>query len=205
VRLLDDPDAAHAELDRVLATELPLSARNQFFEQRRGIARSLPERLRSRLAGAAELRAALLRKPDFDLAYELVQATYDRPIVHALHGPDRLTWWCAFSVYGQEGGVTPPRPPFLPGDNEAEMEKLDALGSGASWILRTTLARAKSHPDDPRVPEALALAIEETRWACGDRETDALAEKAFGVLKRRYAKTKWAKQTRYWYRAGRRY
>ncbi|HEX6084589.1 MAG TPA: hypothetical protein VF266_08680 [Thermoanaerobaculia bacterium] len=256
VRLLSDAETAHAELDRVLAGDLPISARNQFFEQRRFIARSLqeylrhtpvtivgegqdpvsgesvenvlppdaavvinywmpvemmaaaakdeslPERLRSQIGGAAELRAELLRKPDFDLAYDSAQQTHYRPVVRPFdRQTERVHWWCGFSRYANEDGAAPPRPPFLPG-NEAEIEKLDALGSGASWILRTTLARAKSHPDDPRVPEALALAIEETRWACGDEDTDALAEKAFGVLKRRYAKTKWAKQTKYWYRSG---
>lgn len=158
--------------------------------------------VRARVAAATELRAALLRKPDFDLAYATVKEIYRRPFVRPF-GDDgeRPNWWCGFDVYAAEHGQTPPRPLFL-GDNEPEAEKLRALGSGASWILRTTLARAKSHPDDPRVPEALALAIEGTRWACGDSDTDALAEQAFGVLKRRYAKTEWARKTRYWYRAG---
>ncbi|HYC91210.1 MAG TPA: hypothetical protein VEO54_18465 [Thermoanaerobaculia bacterium] len=256
VRLMRDEAAAHAELDRALAAALPVSARNQFFEQRRFIARSLqeylrhtpvtivgegfepthgkytenllppdaavvinywmpvemmaaaakdeslPELLRSQIGGAAELRAALLQKPDFDLAYESAQRTYYRPVVRPFNRQtERVHWWCPFYHYATEDGVKPPRPSFLP-DNDAEMEKLNDLGSGASWLLRTTLERARTHPDDPRVPEALALAIEGTRWACGDEETDALAEKAFGVLKRRYAKTKWAKQTKYWYRAG---
>lgn len=255
VRLMSDDAAAHAELDRVLATDLPLSARNQFFEQRRAIARSLqeylrhtpvslvgeglepaageytenlippdaavvlnqwmplemllaaakdeslPENVRRRIAEATGLRAALLREPHFDLAYETAKNVLARPFVRSLNDDGRPYWWCSFDAYGKEDFYTPPRPPFL-GDNEAEAEKLRTIGSGATWILRTTLERAKSHPDDPRVPEALALAIEGTRWACGDAETDTLAERAFGVLKRRYAKTKWAKQTKYWYRAG---
>lgn len=256
VRVMLDEDAARAELDRVLAMPLPTSARNQFLEQRRGLATSLQEFLRAtavslvgeglepvegeatenvmppdaavafnqwmpvemllaaskdealaeelrwRVRDAAELRAALLRKPDFDLAYATSKEFLDRPFVRPFRkSDDRPHWWCAFDAYGAEDGYTPPRPPFL-GDNEAEAEKLRELGSGATWILRTTLARAKSHPDDPRVPEALALAIEGTRWACGDEDTAGLAAQAFTVLKRRYAKTKWAQQTKYWHRPG---
>ena len=118
-------------------------------------------------------------------------------------GDERPNWWCKGGPSELEVAA-PPVPPFLEDNHDADREKLklEQLGSGASWILRTTLARAKSHPDDPRVPEALALAIEGTRWACGDDATDKLAAQAFGVLKKRYAKTKWAEETEYWYRAG---
>ena len=74
------------------------------------------------------------------------------------------------------------------------------MGSGATWILRTVLARAKSHPDDPRVPEALSLAILGTHRACGDGDTEKLAKEAFGVLHKRYGKTSWAAETPYWYK-----
>jgi hypothetical protein len=252
VRLLTDADARRAELDRVLARDIPRSARNQLLEQRRSLARSLAEFLRdtpvaivgegmdpvtteekfmppdatfafnihmplsmlqqaakdesldadvrARLARAVELRAALLAKPNFDLAYAMSTNIGADPYVYPFRAADeRPNWWCQ----GGQRGDAPPVPPFLDGQLAAEAEeaKLTALGSGASWILRTTLARAKSHPDDPRVPEALASAIENTRWACGDADTDALAEQAFGVLKRKYAKTEWAQQTKYWYRA----
>jgi hypothetical protein len=162
---------------------------------------TFPADVRARVARATELRAALLRNPDFDLAYATVKEIYRRPFVRPFgDDEDRPNWWCAFDAYGEADGKVPPHPPFL-GDNEAEAEKLRKLGSGATWILRTTIARASSHPDDPRVPEALALAIEGTRWACGDDDTDALAEQAFGVLKKRYPKTKWAQQTKYWHKA----
>ena len=164
---------------------------------------SLDADVRARVGRAAEWRAALLGKPDFDLAYEMAANPFADPYVYPFRLADeRPHWWCQGGPRDLDDDA-PPVPPFLDGQLTAEAEdaKLTELGSGASWILRTTLARAKSHPDDPRVPEALASAIDNTRWACGDAETDALAEQAFGVLKRRYAKTKSAQLTKYWYRA----
>ncbi|HJQ37422.1 MAG TPA: hypothetical protein VKB93_09805 [Thermoanaerobaculia bacterium] len=104
-------------------------------------------------------------------------------------------WWC---LHHPEKGLAPP--PFLTGTDE--VQKLRELGSGATWLLRTFLDLANAHPRDPRVAENLSIAIKGTRHSCGDTETDALAEKAFNLLHRRYGKTEWAKETPYWYRAG---
>lgn len=255
VRLMKDADARRNELDRVLAREIPVSARNQLLAQRRGLARNLAELLRdtpvsivgagleagtyeglhmppdatfafnfhmplatlqkastdeafapdvrTRVARATRVRAALLANPDFDLAYATAKDLLADPYVLAFNrGDERPNWWCKGGPSELEVAA-PPVPPFLIGNEAASAEtaRLEQLGSGASWILRTTLARAKSHPDDPRVPEALALAIDGTRWACGDEDTDRLAEQAFTLLKKRYPSTKWAQQTRYWHRA----
>lgn len=166
---------------------------------------TLHPEVRARLTDAAETRAALLEQPDFELAYSLVYSVHARPWPRPFRENDeRPNWWCVSPPFGADLVKATPLPPFLADDAEraiAELEQIQELGSGATWILRTTLARARSHPDDPRVPEALAAAIDGTRWACGDEDTDALAERAFGVLKRRYAATKWAKGTKYWHRA----
>lgn len=259
-RLMFDPGPIRAELDRALARDIPLSARNQLLARRRGYARTLaeflrdlpaklvgegmdpvlpadatrtflppdaafvlnywtplatlqkasadetlPEELRAQIAAATKMRAALLERPDFDLAYETVKEVYRRPYVSPFQSSnERPNWWCRGGGENDVAvGQSTRLPDFLDEEDttDAESERLRELGSGATWILRTTLARAKSHPSDPRVPEALALAIEGTRWACGDSETDALAERAFGLLHRRYGKTQWAADTEYWYRA----
>ena len=254
VRLLlaaERDDDARAELDRALARDLPVSARNQLLAQRRAVARtlaeflrdtpatpvgdgestfdpqtatvtlppdaaavlnfrmplktlqlatkdeSLPAEIRTALQRAVTTRAALLDEPAFETAYRIVQDTEEKPYIDALDG-DWQNWWCA----GGSRDQTPP-PPFLRATSiiaDAENETLTALGSGASWILRTAIARARSHPKDERVPEALSLAIHGTRRACGDAETEKLAQQAFGVLHRKYAGTKWAQDTPYWYR-----
>lgn len=256
VRLLEDPDAKRAELDRVLArNDVPTSARNQLLAQRRDVARSLdeflrdapveivgfgftpgstgdpllaagaavvlnywmpvgmmleagtsealPENLRWRVKEAAETRAALLKKggDKFALAYELVKDSSRIPYVDALT-EQSSQWWCAGGPpwHGETISSTPV-PLFLQVEDSSdeEMDALRKLGSGASWIFRQVLARAKSHPDDPRVPEALSLAIKGTRYTCGDDDTARLARQAFQLLHRRYAETQWARDTPYWY------
>jgi hypothetical protein len=246
----DRDDDARTELDRVLARDIPVSARNQFLTQRRSVARTLddylrdapmqpvgdpemvedpatttptlqadaaavlnygmplkmlqlaakdetlPAAIRGPLQRAVATRAALLEKPTFDTAYTIVQNTEDSPYVSALDG-DWRDWWCA-------GGSSPsPLPLFLRATSEvagAENGKLQSLGAGATWLLRTAIARAKSHPNDERVPEALSLAILGTRYACGDADTAKLAQQAFGVLHRKYGETQWARETPYWYK-----
>ena len=248
---------ARVELDRALAPDLPVSARNQLLEQRRATAEtlaeflrdlpatpvgegsdtvdpkdakpqlppgaavalnhwmplktlqlaakseSLPEDIRNRIARAVATREMLLKKPTFDTAYAIAQDTSNSPYGQPLDY-DRGGWWCASGLsYDLDDVQKTHLPLFLydPADTAStERDKLIDLGSGASWILRTTLARAKSHPKDERVPEALSLAIQGTRYACGDADTEKLAKQAFGVLHRQYAKTTWAKETPYWYK-----
>lgn len=109
-------------------------------------------------------------------------------------------WWCI-------GRASAPHttPPFLAEhalQAATERVALTELSHGTTYMLRTFLDAARTRPKDPRIPEALALAIQGTRWACGGSETDQLAEQAFAVLHRKYASTKWAKETPYWYRSG---
>jgi hypothetical protein len=250
-------DEVRTELDRALARDIAMSARNQLLAQRRGVARTLaeflrntpakpvgegqdvldpqaarpelppdaavvlnywmplktlqfavkddtlPAEIRDPLKRAVTTRAALLEKPTFETAYLIVQDDDRKPYVDALDG-GYLNWWCkGGSRVDADVANATPLPPFLSATSEladAENDKLRALGSGATWILRTALARAKSHPNDERVPEALSLAILGTRSACGDDDTANLAKEAFGVLHRKYGKTTWAAETPYWYR-----
>ena len=107
-------------------------------------------------------------------------------------------WWC---FYGAEPLKSVP--PFLAGTNIAnERLALMELGSGPTFLLQAFLDLADAAPKDPRVPEGLSLAVKGTRWACGDAETDKLAERAFNLLHKRYASTTWAKETPYWYKSG---
>jgi hypothetical protein len=158
---------------------------------------TLPTEIRDPLARAVSTRRILLGDASFETADVFVHDTELRPYIHAEHYYYG-NWWCA-------GGPTQTAPvplflrPTLSAAN-AEQEQLRAMGSGATWILRTVLARAKSHPNDPRVPEALSLAILGTRRACGDGDTEKLAKEAFGALHRKYGKTSWAAETPYWYK-----
>jgi hypothetical protein len=54
------------------------------------------------------------------------------------------------------------------------------------------------HPDDPRVPEALHLAVRTTRYTNGAHTTN-FPKQAFQLLHSRYPKSEWTALTPYWY------
>jgi len=182
------PDAAYVLNHWAPLKTLQVAARDE----------KLPGEIGGPLQRAVTTRADLLGNPTFETAYRLAQNTDEKPYVDALDG-DWQNWWCK----GGSNGDVPAVPPFLVATLDAanaENDKLAVLGSGATFTLRTVIARAKSHPNDERVPEALSLAILATKRACGDGDTEKLAKEAFGVLHRKYGKTKWAEETPYWYR-----
>jgi hypothetical protein len=63
-----------------------------------------------------------------------------------------------------------------------------------------TIAFARAHPQDPRVPEALALVVRATRFGCNDPGTGEFSKSAFDLLHGRYPNTEWAKKTPYWFK-----
>ena len=150
------------------------------------------------------LRHPILQPHVAPLDSRIYNARHDSTQV--IHGEDE-NWWChdgetSLSHYGYP--FNPVTPQFLaetgPRNTAArERETLLAQGSGATWLLRNALARAKA--GHPRAAETLAKAVQGTRWACGDTKTRDLARQAFTTLHRRYAHTKWARQTRYWHDA----
>ena len=193
------------------------------------LARLAPELVRRldawrHASGSGESRFAavdlLLHAPG---AQALVSAgigrTQTAPI--ASTDPFRNNWWCtlppergewngwAGSGYTHEvdwpaGALRDSlRPAFLTAEDrraaEAERARLVALDVAPNWLCRETLAWAVAHRDDPRVPEALHLAVRSTRYGCADRETGGWSKQAFQLLHRRYPKSEWAKKTRYWF------
>jgi hypothetical protein len=121
-------------------------------------------------------------------------------------------WWCGPpidmntytpSVYSQAprwpGGAPPA---FLSPDAQAaaarELERLRP--ASATWLSQTAVAWAKAQPADPRLPEALHLAVESGRWGCTDPATAQAARAAFMLLHARFASSPWAAKTKYWYK-----
>jgi len=98
-----------------------------------------------------------------------------------------------------------PEPAFLSAtereeaDQEWEQLENDAP-AGADYLARAVLKWARTHADDPRVPQALHLAVRGTRLGCKSKETGGYSREAFELLHKRYAKSEWAAQTRYWYK-----
>lgn len=136
-----------------------------------------------------------------------------------LHIRDSLrdNWWCS-AVISSEPEITDdkddaPRsytaegvkpPSFLsPAQTAAakrEYSTLKALGAGPNYISHQVIEWANSNPKDPRVPEALHLAVYTTRYGCTDKETVRWSKAAFDVLHRKYPNSTWARKTKYWFK-----
>jgi len=82
---------------------------------------------------------------------------------------------------------------------ERERAAITAAGPGANFVCAQTLAWAKSHPNDPRLPEALHLCVQATRYGYTDDTTTPWSRQAFTLLHKRFPASEWAKKTKYWY------
>jgi len=80
-----------------------------------------------------------------------------------------------------------------------EWQTLSSLDAAPNLLTKWVLTWSQSHPDDLRVPEALHLAVNATRYGCVDKATTELSKKAFQMLHRRYPKSSWAAKTKHWY------
>jgi tetratricopeptide (TPR) repeat protein len=128
----------------------------------------------------------------------------------------RDNWWCGNAYYlpeeEKENEVT--GPPSFTSNNEHELlflsptEKetakqqwstLGALGAAPNYISQNVIQWANRTPADPRVPEALHLAVMTTRFGCTDKNSGRWSKAAFDVLHRKYAGSTWAKKTPYWF------
>ena len=112
----------------------------------------------------------------------------------------RDNWWCAS---GDEPAPDPGPLPFLSAADRtaaaSERARLRKLGTAPNHLAREAVRLATARPDDPKAPEALALAVRATRYGCGDSDTGAASRRAFELLHQRYPKTEWAKRTPYWF------
>ncbi len=131
----------------------------------------------------------------------------------------RDNWWCSASIaYASETGTDqeksespfmgslrhPPSPPFLTQSERAtstkELAALKALGAAPNYICREVLQWATTNPDDPRIPEALHIAVRTTRYGCTDKESGKWSKAAYDQLHKRYPNSTWAKRTPYWFK-----
>jgi hypothetical protein len=81
-----------------------------------------------------------------------------------------------------------------------ERAQLSSLGSGPNYLARETVEWANRMPNNPRIPEALHLAVMATRYSCTDKETGPLSRAAWQLLHSRYKNTAWARKTPYWFK-----
>lgn len=81
-----------------------------------------------------------------------------------------------------------------------EWDRLQQIAIAPNWLAEQTLAWAKKHPDDLRVPEALHLVVRASRYGCTDNDTGQYSKAAFDLLQHRYRSSEWAKKTPYWFK-----
>jgi hypothetical protein len=128
----------------------------------------------------------------------------------------RRNWWCGFSETEPDapspdagvlalvyGSAQAPYPLFLSDTEratvEAERVALAARGTAPNYLASEAVKWANARPTDVRAAEALAEAVEGTRWGCTDERTTAASRAAFTVLHKLFPSSEWAKKTRYWY------
>jgi hypothetical protein len=86
---------------------------------------------------------------------------------------------------------------------------LQQLPDSTTLLGQHVLDYANAHPDDPQVPEALALTVRATHYACqtwdaaatGDSKSpySPISKAAFQLLHRSYTKSAWAAKTPHYY------
>lgn len=81
----------------------------------------------------------------------------------------------------------------------AEIKALNAVPTAPNYLSSIAIAWAKSHPADPRVPEALHLAVRCTHYGQTTDATSKLSKEAFQILHARFKGNTWTKQTPYYY------
>lgn len=129
----------------------------------------------------------------------------------------RRNWWCGSDdergAVGEDAGSqvmeflypanVVPYPAFVSKAEtaavEAERDALGALGPAPNYLAAEAVKWAKARPSDPDAAEALAHAVEGTRWGCTNDETTRMSRAAFQTLHQLFPQTEWARKTKYWY------
>ena len=81
-----------------------------------------------------------------------------------------------------------------------DLQRLASLGPAPNYLSQQVTAWAQKAPSDPRLPEALHLAVKATRYGCADADTGQFSKAAFDLLHERYPKSPWTQKTKYWYK-----
>jgi hypothetical protein len=126
----------------------------------------------------------------------------------------RDNWWCSAAYIASTDNSEESAkkraanevmaPAFLTSAQQANAGKeyalLSSLGAAPNYISQQVVAWATRNPNDPRVPEALHLAVNTTRHGCTDKQTGKWSKAAYDFLHRRYPNNTWTKQTPYWFK-----
>jgi hypothetical protein len=82
-----------------------------------------------------------------------------------------------------------------------ELSELHEKGTTEMFLAPIIFAWAKTHPDDPQVPQALHRLVMLTRYGCrnGYPSSGQISKAAFHLLHKQYPKSQWTAQTPYWF------
>jgi len=81
----------------------------------------------------------------------------------------------------------------------AEWQQLAQVSTAPNYLSSVILIWTKSHPEDPRVPEALHLCVRSSRWGKVNDQTGIFSKAAFEFLHKHYPNNEWTKRTPYWF------
>jgi len=119
---------------------------------------------------------------------------------------NRLDWPEGPTRYDSEGKVLPTEKSevaWLTDEErrlaETEYERLRASGSATAFVTLAVLEWARTHPNDPRSPEALARVVRLSRLSHEDEGKARWTRRAFQLLHANWPKSEWARRTPYWY------
>ena len=149
----------------------------------------------------------------FDAAFLLLRAPEVTPFIEAGSNAGNLAQvsrlgsiqWGFVTACRYEPPIPQSNSSFLSApqqaENEAEAQRMKAEApSGSGYLASHVLAWARSHPEDPRIPEALHIVVQLGRRACWkSREEMNYGKTAFQLLHQRYPESEWTQKTRYWY------
>ncbi len=85
---------------------------------------------------------------------------------------------------------------------DEEIGRLKETGSAQALLGRIILEWAKSHPQDPLIPQALHRLVMVVRYGCArvDPKNGSISKAAFDLLHTRYPKSEWTAKTPYWFK-----
>ena len=109
----------------------------------------------------------------------------------------QFNWWCPARTADEPRPRMPLRVLSAEAKTEAAAERsaFGALENGTNSLARRVLARAETHPTDPRVPEDLHRMVGATRGGCIDEKTPQLSKTMFRFLHRKYKNSEWTRKT----------
>jgi hypothetical protein len=99
-------------------------------------------------------------------------------------------------------GIEPGNAGISAADATEAAKEIDQLNRPVPSVVGPIiLAWAKSHPNDPLVPEALHRVVSVVRYGCqGSPDSGTISRAAFDLLHKKYPKSDWTAKTPYWFK-----